>query len=480
MKKRWEVFKIITFLLVSYVILLSCERDAFRDGAGGSFQFSIDTVAFDTVFTNHGTPTYKLIVRNPNNFKIDFDSIYLARHGLNGFIVNIDGRLATSIKNISLDGKDSLYVFVQSFPEENQENDAIVLKDSLVFVSGKYKADVKLLAVAQNVTSFRDFTISNQEWSKEKPYLVFGTLTVDSANTLTIGEGTRIYFHRNSKMIVKGRLVVNGSWQFPVNFKSDRLEKDYDSLPGQWGGVFLYGDQEEQRINFAILRNGTNGITIGAPDNEKVVKANISNTRCLNMGYSALLAYHAKVVAQNCLLGNSANSVCSLLDGGDYTFIHCTFGNYGARAVSSDYGSKAMVLQNYVEYTDDKSKFITHVNDLESAIFGNCIFDGNSNDGEILLKSKDQKTFNYKFENCIVKVSNTSPLKNDPDFINCKFSEEPKFRDSYRENYQLDTLSSAKDAGKLEYGQQVPVDLNNNSRISDSKPDAGVYERIEK
>jgi hypothetical protein len=479
MKISPVVFRVLIVLLVDIFFLLSCERDTLRDGSDGSFQFSTDTVAFDTIFSNQGTPTYKLIIRNTNNFRISFDSIFLAKRGINGFIVNIDGRSAISVKNICIDARDSIYVFVQSFPSENQESNVILLKDSLMFVSGEYRADVKLIAVAQNVTSFRDVTISTQNWSNEKPYLIFGTLTVDSGNTLTIDGGARIYFHRNAKMIVNGRLIVNGSWQYPVNFKSDRLEKDYDTIPGQWGGVFLRGDKEEHQINYAILRNGTNGITVGAPEGKKMVHLNIANTKCLNMGYSALMAYHAVVNAQNCLLGNSGNTVCSLLDGGNYEFVHCTFGNYGAKNITSEYDSKALVLSNYTEYLDNEEKLVVQMDDLTGAVFGNCIFYGFVND-DISLDYKIEKLFSYKFENCILKVSSSSALKSDSNMVNCKFSEDPKFIDPYRENYLLDTLSSAKDAGKPEYGQLVPLDLDNNSRISDSKPDAGVYERIEK
>jgi hypothetical protein len=57
---------------------------------------------------------------------------------------------------------------------------------------------------------------------------------------------------------------------------------------------------------------------------------------------------------------------------------------------------------------------------------------------------------------------------------------DPRFIDYPTYNYQLDTLSPAKDAGLGAYGELVPFDLKNVSRISDSDPDLGAYERIEK
>jgi len=58
---------------------------------------------------------------------------------------------------------------------------------------------------------------------------------------------------------------------------------------------------------------------------------------------------------------------------------------------------------------------------------------------------------------------------------------DPLFIDPYKEyNYQLDTLSPAKDIGKLQYGEQFPFDILNNDRTEDKGPDLGAFERIEK
>ncbi|NJO68415.1 MAG: hypothetical protein HC830_03300 [Bacteroidetes bacterium] len=455
----------------------SCERDAFQEGRKGSFSFSTDTVAFDTIFTNLGTATYKLIVRNPNNFKIEFDSVYLALKAANTFILNIDGQSANVVKKLSLDARDSLYIFIQAYVPETSENAPFVKEDSLVFVSGLNRADIKLIAVAQNVVSFRNSSIKSQVWSKDKPYLIFGTLTVDSASNLKIGEGTRVYFHRNARMIINGALEVNGTYLSPVIFKGDRLEKDYDTIPGQWDGIYLAGADYPHLIRNAIIRNGTNGIHVGSPNNNKEVNVKIENTVSINMGYSSLIAYQAEIIAYNCVFANSSYSACTILNGGKYEFLHCTIANYGAKYVDRNFDSRTLVMQNFFSYVNNEGESILKSNDLEKAEFRNTIIYGGNND-EIKLSFKDTHLHYYLFDHCLLKLSTTT--SSDPDIVNSLISKSPEFKNPDTENFRLDTISPAKDGGKFDFSLPLPVDLDNNSRLNDLAPDMGAYERIEK
>jgi hypothetical protein len=58
---------------------------------------------------------------------------------------------------------------------------------------------------------------------------------------------------------------------------------------------------------------------------------------------------------------------------------------------------------------------------------------------------------------------------------------DPNFIDPYEDyNYALDTLSAAKDIGKVDFAKMYPLDIQNKDRLSDEGPDLGAYERIEK
>lgn len=466
------------FALPLLIWISSCERDAFKPGEYGRCNFSTDTVMFDTIFSGQGTATYRLLVRNPNDFKVEFDSIYLARRNSSGFILNIDGDPSSLVRRISLDAKDSLYIFIQAFIPPSGVNDPFINEDSIVFKSGQYVSDVKLIAVAQNVISFRNINIQTQEWNNSKPYLIFGTLTVDPAASLTIQEGAKIYFHKNARLQINGTLAVNGTHQAPVVFRSDRLEKDYDTIPGQWGGIELLGVENKHVLNYAIIRNGTTGIRIGNYTDSNVVKAEISNTRIINMGYSALLAYQTDVTVKNCVLANCRNNVCSILYGGNYEFVHCTLANYGARYVASDVGSKALVVQNFVAFLNENEQYEYLSRELNASFSNSVIYGVNAD--EIGLVKKEEHPFNYKFENCLLRISGANKPETDPNIVQCVLNKSPLFLNPDKENFRLDTLSAAKDVGKPEIGATVPLDLDNNSRISDIAPDMGAYERIEK
>ncbi|MCA1746260.1 MAG: hypothetical protein LC655_01080, partial [Bacteroidales bacterium] len=65
----------------------------------------------------------------------------------------------------------------------------------------------------------------------------------------------------------------------------------------------------------------------------------------------------------------------------------------------------------------------------------------------------------------------------DPGFSNIILNEDPLF-DSLRVSYELDSLSPAIDAGKLDYAIEFPFDKKGDNRLVDNKPDLGAFERI--
>lgn len=460
---------IITF----FGILQSCERDVFNSRKHGTFAFSTDTVMFDTIFTSIGTATYKLVLKNQNNFNLILDSIYLAGDKNSGFIINIDGEASQSANNITIDANDSLYIFIQAFIPAIDDNNTFLNEDSIVFVSGPNISNVKLIAVAQNVVSFKNTSIQSQEWNNTRPYLIFGTLTLQASHSLTIHEGTRVYFHKNAKMVIDGVLNVQGTYSNPVIFKSDRLEKEYDSIPGQWGGIELYGIDQKHSINYAIIRNGTTGMKVGNFNNSDIVKADINNTVFSNMGYSALLSYQSNLTLKNCILANSANTLCGIY-GGNCEFLHCTLANYGTNYVSRSTGSKSLIVQNFIKVFTNEGNVEVLDKSLDKAYFGNSIVYGNSSN-EIILTGKNNESINFTFENCLLNISNVYSA---PGIINSITYESPKFKNPLKEDFRLDTLSPAKDKGKQEIGELVPFDLKNNSRTINA-PDIGAVERIE-
>ena len=85
---------------------------------------------------------------------------------------------------------------------------------------------------------------------------------------------------------------------------------------------------------------------------------------------------------------------------------------------------------------------------------------------------------NYLFENSILRVGSGFDLTDVTRFKDV-ITDNPKFKEPFKNNFELDTLSPAKDIGLLEFALQFPVDLKNISRLNDAGPDLGAFERVE-
>jgi len=141
----------------------------------------------------------------------------------------------------------------------------------------------------------------------------------------------------------------------------------------------------------------------------------------------------------------------------------------------SNRSNPAVGLNNY--YQDIYGNI--QVRPIEKAFFGNCIIYGNR-DSEFEIDVYPGSILNYELDHCVTKIDPEKfDLVDQSRFKEIFNFEDPKFI-SYDENdYQLDTLSAAKDRGLPDYATLFPLDMNGNSRLDDAGPDIGAYERIE-
>ena len=138
-----------------------------------------------------------------------------------------------------------------------------------------------------------------------------------------------------------------------------------------------------------------------------------------------------------------------------------------------------LILNNYYNYRDANGNIQTSFRDLHDAYFGNCIIYG-SKDNEIKLDFDNRSLYNFRFDNCLIKQKDFKDFEGTDFFIDNIWNENPKFKDIIKPfDYELDTLSPAKDVGKLSIANQVPLDQLGNNRLLDGKPDLGAYERQE-
>ena len=478
----------IVFLLAPAFILLgvlsSCERNNYTTDPSDKLSFSMDTVQFDTIFTSIGSTTKYLTVINPHEKDIKVDDISLARGSGSVFRINIDGVETNHLSNVEIPAGDSIFIFVEV--TINPSADDMVEQDSIVFTSNGNSQDVDLVAFGQNVFLVNGETLSNDTvWTPDKPILIYNSVLVDEDVTLQIDPGTNLHFHYGSSMLVRGTLKVNGMQGSPVVFEGDRLESAYDDISGQWGawltlesgGIYLLGGihflagSKYNEMNYAEVKNAIVGIRADSVVTAGVPTVTLDNCIVQHMNVAGLYGAGAYITASNSLFLDCGQYTAALLYGGTYDFKHCTFANYysGSRQTSS------VALNNYFTYQNAAGQDILDARQF-NAYFGNCILYGNLAE-ELMIDVYDDGISDYRFENCLIKTGENTGNSH---FTNVTVNQDPKFVDPYDVyDYHLDTLSPAKDAGSLEVAQEIPLDYDGNSRLSDDAPDLGAFERIE-
>jgi hypothetical protein len=421
-----------------------------------------------------------LVVYNNNNQKIKISSIWLAGGNNSNFKINIDGAPATQVSNIEIAAKDSIYIFVKVTVNPNSSNSPFVINDSIMFETNGNIQRVQLVAWGQNayyytpnhfLPNLPPYSIirHNDVWTNDKPHVIYGYAVVDSAYSLTIKENTRVYLHPNAVLWVyrDGTLKVDGELGNPVTFQGDRLDDSYQTVPGQWGKIWI-SEGSNNYINYAVIKNGTVGIQIDTlPDNCTAPALKITNTIIENMSSVGLLAQGSWVEGYNCVIGNCGQNAMWLNIGGNYDFKHCTIGNYWNYSVRT---TASLDLNNW--YQDVNNNY--NGRNL-NANFGNCIVYGDNTD-EIQLDKYTSATFDYTFDHCLLKTQFDTVTA----FLNncnlCIFNNNPSFSDYSNNNYQLGTGSAAIEKGLMGIALTVPFDILRHNRTSGTAPDIGAYE----
>lgn len=464
-------------LTVGY--LFSCKDEKYLSSSDVKLRFSTDTVMFDTVFTTLGSTTEHLKIYNPYNQKLKVSSIRLAKGDLSNFRLNINGVSANEVKDLEIAPFDSIYIFVEVTVDPNGQNLPLVVKDSILFVTNANHQDVDLVAWGQDFKLIKQKKLQSTTWTNEKPYLVYNYAFVDSNATLTIQPGTKIFFHKDAGLYVKGRVVAKGTVDNPIIFQGDRLEDVYSNIPDQWSEILLYSGSKNNEFSNVEIKNANIGLQVGNIEDKGFASVKLYNTKVQNMAFAGIFAMKSEIEAQNCLITNCGSFAVALLVGGSYEFIHSTIANYWGGYSSKVRSTPSVLIQNFVSVKKDQP---VYVGDLSKATFANCIITGNVFDqNELLLVKRNDALFNYKFDRCILQVADTFKTSNEEHYLNIMKGIDPKFVDPYKKfNFELDTLSPAKDSGKVTIGRLVPSDLKGRDRLLDKGPDIGALERQEK
>jgi hypothetical protein len=469
--------------LFVYFSSSSCRDTGFDADPSIKLKFSVDSLVFDTVFTTIGSSTKNFIVYNTHHNRINISRIWLDDGNASFFRFNADGRSGSFVENIQIEPNDSIFVFVEVTVDPVNQNLPLIIVDKMNFEINGNVQSLEIVAWGQDAIFIKpnytdpDSGISyhlmeeSQTWTSDLPYVLYGLVIVDEDKVLTINEGARIHFHKNSSLIFLGgsSIKVNGNLDAPVLFQGDRLEPFYRELPGQWGRIWFTATSKDHEFNYAIIKNGTVGLHVDSIGSFTHPTLTIKNSIIKNMSSTGLLMQGSNVYAENTIVANCGEHSAYINIGGKYEFNHCTFANYYSIGVRQ---TPMIYMNNY--YFDVNGN--VQIRDLEKADFGNSIIYGSLNDEILFDFFPGVGLGNYKFDHCLLRTTMETTSSN---FIGVIKNLSPLFNNISDNDYRLQEGSPAIGKGNPDIATQIPFDLLGNPRSLPGDLGAMEYQEIE-
>lgn len=493
------------FVVLAFLCFASCDVEtSFLTGDAVELRFSLDTVAFDTVFTARGSATRQMKVYNDQEQPIMIDRIYVEGETGVNFIFNVDGTRGPEARDVIIWGQDSIFLFVEVEvdPTDPTEVSPFIAEDHLVFETGNTRDDVLLLAFGQNANYLNGFRTGQFggintmncaggtfDLPTDLPTVIYGSLIIEDC-ILRALPGTRIYMHGgvqrnpdiggngffNDGIIFtqsSGSLHFLGTRENPVIIRTDRLEEEFLEDPAKYRGLILGAGSKDNRLEYTQLLNAIVGITA-----DSLAEVTIDNSIIAYSGGSAISAYQSEVTIRNSVFHSNFGNAVQFIKGGNLTMEHTTVANYGVDA-------SGLVLTNFS--CDDNGQ-----NCLAAPMFArirNSIISGSRGSELIFLdifEGMQPTQFSAIINNSVVKtdqpfLDSQNGLFADfydaicNDCVNITFSD-PLFQSIEADDYQLDSLSVARNLAR--FLPALPTDLLGVERDPNT-PDAGAYERVD-
>lgn len=484
-------------LLVGWLSLLfGCEglEEHYATNPTYRLSFSMDTLAFDTVFSGIGSATRQFMVYNPNNEPLDMEQVMLASGEASGFRMNLDGRKGSRFDHVGIAAHDSMYVFVEVTVNPNGQNQPLLIQDSVLFDVNGIRQSVLLEAYGQDVHLCKGGLILAKDtlFAADRPYLIYDSLVVAEGATLTLADGVTFYMHDQANLIVYGTLLSKGTQDNPVTLRGDRLDYilndvlPYDRTPGQWGGIRFRASSYQNLLAYTIVRNGTNGIICdpAMPDQPKL---RLRHAQITNMANDLLVAVNSDVEVTDTELSNAGGSVVTLI-GGSYYFAHCTMANYMSLTSRQSISDETTLDSKCLYLLHDATVNRQGPYPIQKAYFDNCLIDGSFGAGDLLTGGEIQLSagdYDYRFNHCVLKAKPSSDSRfNEVTFV----SESPQYRQTggkankYAYDFRLDTvIASGVGKADAEISRLYPIDRYGVNRLESANgPTIGAYEFVPK
>lgn len=445
----------------------SCIDDDITTSPEARISFSRDTVSFDTVFTEVGTPTARLIVYNRNKKGVMISYIGFKNPDTR-FRLNVDGESGQTFRDVEIRGGDSIYLFIECDPEASPTSRPELIEDRLQFVTNGVTSEVVVEAYGQNVNRLRGLTVtSDMTLTAEVPYVVFDSLVVERGATLRIDPGVQLLFHAGARMEVRGTLEAVGAPGKMIDMRGDRLDNvlpdvSYDIMAGQWEGVTIDAGSFGNRMEYVDMRSTRSGLVLDSCADLSRQKLLLVNSWLHNSQRNVLTSRYARVDAYGCVFSEAAADVVALY-GGSHEMVQCTFANY--YLFSAITGSMLALYHCLPEEATPMGAPLMQASIENSIIYGlgSDINVGDLTGADVYLRY----------------VSLKSAGEDDANFIACLWDTDPLFltvRDKYYFNYHVQPDSPVIGAGNASYVTSMSLtDIDGFNRLASGAPTLGAY-----
>lgn len=451
-------------------------------------RFSVDTLRFDTVFTTLGSATRSVKVYNDRDEGIIIPEFSLSDGG-SIFRMNVDGESGTTIEDIFIPARDSVYIFVEVTidPDDPLSTSPFIIEENIFINTGGEVVSIYLEAWGQNA-NYLPFRKANGRVSlltcdfgqyvldDPKPYVIYGVLAIDSCE-LVIPEGTHIYVHggvvKNDELLYNdglllflenGKINALGTADNNVVIQGDRLESEFSEIEGQWAGIRFLPGSTGNKISHTIIKNSIIGSRV-----DSTAELTIQSSKIFNTSSSGIIGYFGNINVYNSLIYNNAGYSIQMVNGGTYNIFHTTIANYYNQ-------NEGMIATNYI-CTDPLCSETIIASPLDLKVV-NCILDGNS-DVEVVIDDLFDGTepafFQLEWNNNTIKHNEAATNTYLSACVDCQYHllTDPLFLDLNMEDFKLDSASVASNKGV--YLNSIPEDIRGIPR-NVNNPDLGCYE----
>ena len=459
-----QIVHFIIVALLAMVVMTACINDDYTTSASDVLTFSTDTVTFDTVITQQGTPTKQFVVYNRSKKQVKISSIKVAGNENGRFFINVDGVKGEEFHDVDIRGGDSIYVFVECKVNatENKE-DWLEVTDKIEFVTNGVTQHVVLKAWGQDVIIIEGDTLTEDlHLTAERPYVIYDTLVVPPGVQLTVDPGAQLLFHQGALLRVYGKMTAVGTPEQNIVMRGDRLDHvvgdiSFDILSGQWGGmVFGYGSYDNE-LAYVVMRGSEVGIHCSSTDPSQRT-LHLFNCVVHNSSSSLLTSLNARIDAEGTEFSDAADGVVHII-GGTAHFVNCTFANYYLFAPISE-----PLVNVWKSHATEEVLPLTYYLD-------NCVIYGLAKD----INAGILDDYDVYLRNCLLKSGGTDDTR----FLNCVWEGDPKFytvRDDYIFDYRLHNGSDAIGRGDRSLcPESARYDRYGNDRFSREAIDLGAY-----